>query len=358
VALRQLDKGFDSIGCPHPGVECLIAQLTKLMVHYGCRSGVGLQLQVSMEMMIIELGLSLQPLQESFCTYGKWVTNTWLKLVWEKVKRFNIKVEITPLAIQPPRAGDQWFMQSVINTGVVTRPEELAIINRVQCYQQVLFISDVLDAGGLCLDRKYLKRRPFGDSWSTQVFLIEQPTRGQFKLWEKVLLSIAPQGCYGRRIGRLLTKGHKIWEWQIDEESWQLFHIKGQTMDIYMPSTIPSYANRPNCWTRSEHDRPLEEQGTICLVRNVSPIVLAVTSSSAGPPIQQLHKNLWDIIKGWGNTWIWENLTIRGEVSWLEDLIKDNSLLAVTDGSYMKDTYPHLNLVAFFFECTNGRGQL
>ncbi len=164
VALRQLDKGFYGIGCPHQGVECLIAQLTKLMVHYGCRSGVGLQLQVSMEMMIIELGLSLQPLQESFCTYVKWVTNTWLKPVWEKVNRFNIKVEITTLAIQPPREGDQWFMQSMINAGVVTRPEELAIINRVQCYQQVLFISDVLDAKGLCLDWKYLKQRPFGDS--------------------------------------------------------------------------------------------------------------------------------------------------------------------------------------------------
>jgi hypothetical protein len=239
VALRQLDKGFYGIGCPHPGVECLIAQLTKLMVHYGCRSGGGLQLQVSMEMMIIELGLLLQPLQESFCMYGKWVTNTWLKSVWEKVDRFNIKVEITPLAIQPPREGDQWFMQSVINAGVVTRPEELAIINRVQCYQQVLFISDVLDAGGLCLDRKYLKQRPFGDSWSTLVFPIEQPTRGQFKLWEKVLLSIALRGHYGRRIGHLLTKGHKIWEWWIDEESWQLFHIKGQTMNIYRTPPPP-----------------------------------------------------------------------------------------------------------------------
>ncbi len=29
VALRQLDKGFYGIGCPHLGVECLIAQLTK-----------------------------------------------------------------------------------------------------------------------------------------------------------------------------------------------------------------------------------------------------------------------------------------------------------------------------------------
>jgi hypothetical protein len=49
---------------------------------------------------------------------------------------------------------------------------------------------------------------------------------------------------------------------------------------------------------------------------------------------------------------------IRGNISWLADAIADNSLTAVTDGSYMKDTYPHLNSAAFVFECTKGRDQL
>jgi hypothetical protein len=66
AALRQLDKGFFGIGCPHPGVECLVTQLTKLLVHYGCRSGLGIQMQVSMEILLTKLGLSPQPLQESF----------------------------------------------------------------------------------------------------------------------------------------------------------------------------------------------------------------------------------------------------------------------------------------------------
>ena len=68
VALHQLDKGFYGIGCPHPGVECLIGQLTKLLVHYGCKSGLSIQLQVTMELLVTKLGLSMQPLQESFKT--------------------------------------------------------------------------------------------------------------------------------------------------------------------------------------------------------------------------------------------------------------------------------------------------
>jgi hypothetical protein len=55
---------------------------------------------------------------------------------------------------------------------------------------------------------------------------------------------------------------------------------------------------------------------------------------------------------------MWENLTIKGDVSWLAEAITDNSLVTVTDGSYMKDMHPHLNSAAFIFECIKGRGHL
>jgi hypothetical protein len=92
--LRALNKGFYGIRCPHPGIECMIAQVAKLLTHYGCFLGVGIQLQVSMELLIIELGLSAQPLQEPYEKYGKRVTHSWIKLVWEKVSKYKIKVEI------------------------------------------------------------------------------------------------------------------------------------------------------------------------------------------------------------------------------------------------------------------------
>ena len=42
---RQLDAGFYGIGCPHPAVECLSAQLNKLIMHYGSKSCLGINLQ-------------------------------------------------------------------------------------------------------------------------------------------------------------------------------------------------------------------------------------------------------------------------------------------------------------------------
>ena len=55
---RQLHAGFYGIGCPHPAVECLVAQLNKLIMHYRSKSCLGLNLQASLELMVIEMGTS------------------------------------------------------------------------------------------------------------------------------------------------------------------------------------------------------------------------------------------------------------------------------------------------------------
>ena len=81
---RQQDMGFCGAGCPHPGVECLASQINKLLMHFGCHSVPGVKLQFAAEMMILELGISLQPLQESYKKYSSWVTNGWLKSLWER----------------------------------------------------------------------------------------------------------------------------------------------------------------------------------------------------------------------------------------------------------------------------------
>jgi hypothetical protein len=208
VLLRQLDQGFYGIGCPHPGVECLVAQLTKLLLHYGCRLGLGIQMSVTMELLLTKLGMSLQPLQASYTDYGKWVTNTWLKSVWEKVYKFNITVEIALLPIKPPRKGDKWFMQAVIESGL-TNAEELIQINRYCCHQQVLFVSDVLDASGEAINKRYLKRRKDHIKWSVLIFLIKNPPRRNLKLWQQVLYSLAPRGRVQQRVGHFLTRAIK-----------------------------------------------------------------------------------------------------------------------------------------------------
>ena len=89
--------------------------------------------------------------------------------------------------------------------------DEMLRLNRVRCHKQVLFISDVFDASGKAVDRKYLARRPSEEAWSTLIFPQERPPRRDFNLWQRAVLLLAPRGRLDSRLGCLMAKGHKIW---------------------------------------------------------------------------------------------------------------------------------------------------
>jgi hypothetical protein len=110
----------------------------------------------------------------------------------------------------------------------------------------VLYLSDVLDAGGKCINKRYLERREQEEKWSTLIFPKENPPRRDFRLWRKALLSIAPRGRLAMSIGSYNREGRKIWPWRIDTERNRLYHIKeDSTMDVYTYANDPTLARRP-----------------------------------------------------------------------------------------------------------------
>ncbi len=106
--LQQMDRVFYGCGFPHPGVEFFIAQISKLLANYGCNTGLGIHLQTSMELMVIECGVSCQILAQPYQIFSKWVTHCCLKSVWEKVDLFNLTVTIKSLPLRPPQENDEW----------------------------------------------------------------------------------------------------------------------------------------------------------------------------------------------------------------------------------------------------------
>jgi hypothetical protein len=127
-------------------------------------------------------------------------------------------------------------------------------------------------------------------------------------------------------------------------------------MDIYTPSLVPDYTRRPNFWMRSQIDVPLEEKGEYCTVKQVGFGVYTVVSHTPRPQATTEPTAFWDVVESWGSTWMWDNLKIMGDISWIAESIADNSILTITDKSYMKELY--LNSAAFVFECTKGWRQL
>jgi hypothetical protein len=80
-SIQQLDRGFYGTGFPHPGVEARLEQANKLIRYYGCQTALGTELQTSLELLVVDLGLSFQPFHVSYNQYGNWVTTSWLKRV-------------------------------------------------------------------------------------------------------------------------------------------------------------------------------------------------------------------------------------------------------------------------------------
>ena len=86
-----------------------------------------------MEFLIIELGISLQPLQESYVRYSKFVTHSWLKTLWEKVDMFDFLIEVNNISLKPPRQGDDWLMRKFWEIGF--DEADLVKLNKVRLHQ-------------------------------------------------------------------------------------------------------------------------------------------------------------------------------------------------------------------------------
>jgi hypothetical protein len=90
---RMVDASFYWPGLPHPGVEALIAMTNKLLIHFRCRTGLGAFLRTFYIFLLLELGVSFQPIQSSYQQFFFLATHTWMKLLWEKLDKFNIVVQ-------------------------------------------------------------------------------------------------------------------------------------------------------------------------------------------------------------------------------------------------------------------------
>ena len=60
---------------------------------------------------------------------------------------------------------------------------QLAILNRVRQHQQVLFLSDVLGAGGGSVDKCYLQKCRAGERLSLMKFTRKEVTVPEMELW-------------------------------------------------------------------------------------------------------------------------------------------------------------------------------
>ena len=158
-------------------------------MHYVSPSCLGINMQTSVELLVFELDLSLQPFAENYDACQHWVTPSWLKSVREKSFKLGIDIQLAHIPLQPLRERDSWIMAEFICMNYDST-QSLCKLNRVRLHQQVIFLSDVMDASGRVIESKYLEERPWNERWFSLIFPKERPLVSNFRLWNAALLQI------------------------------------------------------------------------------------------------------------------------------------------------------------------------
>jgi hypothetical protein len=311
----------------------------------------GPALKISINCMIIEMGISDQPFQESYRRYHSWVTRSLAKRLWEKVDEYGVTIVLGIPDIKLPRKRDKWLMREFVGMGYSTR--ELLLLNLVRIHQQVIFLSDILGSSGKSLDSRYLHRRGDEENWSTLQFPREKPPESAFRLWRTAIRQLVPPGGIPDRLGEFLHEGYKIWEWRHDPRSERVFHYYEDRMDVFRP-----VGPLRRVWEISEVAAPLETTGTPCAVREMSVTKISLQSTADQPTEANLPETFLDVLDKWGHSWMWKSLRLEGDDGWLLDAIHDGTLVAVADGSYIRELHPELCSAAFILECSAGRGRI
>jgi hypothetical protein len=117
VRSRTIGAGFFGTGLSHLGVKALIAMSYKLLMHYSYQIAIGWSMQPSYSLLFVELGLLFQPLQESYTQVKLLETHSWMKMHWEKLSKFVLKVVVADFNIAFPCNGDHFIMQVLIQLG-------------------------------------------------------------------------------------------------------------------------------------------------------------------------------------------------------------------------------------------------
>ncbi len=106
-------------------------------------------------------------------------------------------------------------------------------------------------------------------------------------------------------------------------------------MDIYEPSTFPGACTRANRYSRTRMDQTVFPQGDICTVEEAGLGIYKINSFASMPPQLRQPETFLDVLMEQSCTWMWGYLRLTGDDGWVAKAINEDSLVAVTDGSYM-----------------------
>lgn len=117
--------------------------------------------------MQLELGVAGCPFKYNFKIWGDLATDTWVKSLWERIRHFDLSLEVDYKTLEMPRECDECIMETLVREGI--HGKRLVGINRARKAQEALFWSDIATADGkrLTPPTGTTGRTPLSISWAS-----------------------------------------------------------------------------------------------------------------------------------------------------------------------------------------------
>jgi hypothetical protein len=209
----------------------------------------------------------------------------------------------------------------------------LCQLNRVRISLQLMFMSDILTASGNRINTKILSRHPPQEAYSNMRWPHKQLTKLDIQLWLIAMLSICHSRCKTSSIGCFLGKTHRIWQWSWCKDDSTLCHLhaNGKMEEVFVLGRKPNRFHYLHSQPRGNHHVVCSVQPTLD-GEHWGLLLTTLCSALSSAPLTFL-----EVLETWGNTWLWEHMTVIGRVTWINKLITNGTLVAVRDGSYIRE---------------------
>jgi ribonuclease HI len=353
---RTLPEQYQGLGMPNFPLVALADKLSFLLGNWGFY---GLAhsdaLAMAYENFLVEVGLYGSPLDWSYEDYGHLATGeTWFGNLWHLVHVFGVRLSFrSEDTVTRVRAHDRSLISEFFRIGYKGR--DLAALNVVRRFRNLLHMSDIAKADGTTLDDFVLSDR--SEVSVSYTFPREEPTKADFGLWQEAISRL----CSGTTqlpypLGRFLKAPHLPSQWLTTLHATELYFVPHNSptrkYDVYRlrrnrVSTRHGRQIDLHCTHSGQHPGTHTASATMtgptcAILHSLSPLPITA------PPPLSFH----EVLLSYGNDSLWENMVFDGDGSWIGTGIAAGSLALAHDGSYMASESVHLCSAGVILFCT------
>ena len=352
--LRYIPSYFGGFALNDLTIEATAEALNMFLQHYETSSTLGTFLTASIENLQLELGVSGCPFSYEFDVWESLATDSWVKSLWERIQHFGLDLQLDYKVLPMPRVNDECIMESCVETGI--RGSALIGINRVRKHQEALFLSDIVTADGRKIDPSYV-----GDWTSTQEYQLgkhrsqfefgrECPTPADWEAWSRYWneqcnnsqFHILPSFLGGWR-----APSPRIWRAFYDEDEDMLEVLSDDRGVLYFIKENRRYVERAS-------DKAAIPRGIPATVEWLTDGRAKLKHYTGQQVVESEPKgksSFLEHLKSFGGTWMWKDLRMEADPSWVAESLKNGTLVCVTDGSFNRSVDPDICSAGWIIQC-------